>query len=160
MAANARPHIAAFKLSPGATYSVKAALKGYVSSTQSVALVQRPGNFVPAGAGTPSPTTPYLPGPAKHPSWPGWSSRESVPVINCLWMTFEFRRVGPSGTWELTPGSHRLRLLSGTSRVARGPTSVQSECNLGAEPWRLQTACSSDIRRADCLEPYQQHRRR
>ena len=58
----------------------------------------------------------------------------------------------PPGTWDLTPGSHRLRLVAGNQELVADPRSLQSECNRGSQPGGLQTACSGHIPGAGRLE--------
>jgi hypothetical protein len=120
-----------FKLSPGATYSVKAGLKGYVSSSQSVALtndqtisfelVQEAPPQIPAA---PAPAPSQTPVTAKL-VLKGVHSGDQLFVDDV-----RLAPSGPSGTWEVTPGSHRLRLMAGNQELVADPRSFKANATV------------------------------
>ena len=120
-----------FKLSPGATYSVKAGLKGYVSSSQAVAL----GNdqtisFELAQEAPPQPVAVPSPAPSKNPVTAklvlkGVHSGDQLFVDDV-----RLAASGPPGTWELTPGSHRLRLMAGNQELIADPRSFKANATV------------------------------
>jgi hypothetical protein len=120
-----------FKLSPGATYSVKAGLKGYVSSSQSVALtndqtisfelVQEAPPQIPAA---PAPAPSQTPVTAKL-VLKGVRSGDQLFVDDV-----RLAASGQPGTWELTPGSHRLRLMAGNQQLVADPRSFKANATV------------------------------
>jgi hypothetical protein len=113
-----------FKLAPGATYQVTADLKGYVSRSQSVTLRNDQAISIEL--------TPEQPVPAAPPAVPsqkpvtarlvvkGVHSGDQLFVDDVRLPVSE-----PPGTWELTPGSHRLRLMAGTQELVADPRSFK-----------------------------------
>ena len=113
-----------FKLSPGATYNVTADLKGYVSRSQSVASTRTrpfrsssPGGSLRTGGSClrpiQAPLTARLMLKGVHSGDQLFVDDVRLPVS------------GPPGTWELTPGSHRLRLMAGTQELVADPRSFK-----------------------------------
>ena len=47
-------------------------------------------------------------------------------MTSCLSMMFGWLPSGPPGTWELTPGSHRLRLMAGNQELVADPRSFKA----------------------------------
>ena len=116
-----------FKLSPGATYSVKAGLRGYVSSSQSVALTSdQTISFDLAQETPPQPVVAPSPAPSQTPVMAklvlkGVHSGDQLFVDDV-----RLAPSGPPGTWELTPGSHRLRLTAGNQELVADPRSFKA----------------------------------
>jgi hypothetical protein len=124
-----------FKLSPGATYSVKAGLKGYVSSSQSVALTNdQTISFELAPAPhEETPSTPAaLPPPAaiRTPVTARLILKGVRPGDQLFVDDVRLAASGPPGTWELTPGSHRLRLMAGNQELAAEPRSFKANATV------------------------------
>jgi hypothetical protein len=111
----------AFKLTPGATYSVKADLKGYVSSSQSVTFTNdQTISFELAREAPPAPPV-APPVQSRTPALArlmlkGVRSGDQLFVDDIRIPVSE-----PPGTWELTPGSHRLRLVAGNQELVADP---------------------------------------
>jgi serine/threonine protein kinase len=122
------PHCS-FKLSPGATYTVKADLEGYVSSSQSVALTNDQAiSFQLAQQAPPKPSVPPAPNQAPVMArlvLKGVRSGEQLFVDDVL-----LPASGPPGTWELTPGSHRLRLMDGNQELIADPRQFKANATL------------------------------
>ncbi len=122
-----------FKLSPGATYSVKAGLKGYVSSNQSVALANDQTisfELAPETLARPAVVPAAPPAPVQAPVMAklvlkGVHSGEQLFVDDV-----RLAATGPPGTWELTPGSHRLRLIAGNQELAADPRSFKANATV------------------------------
>jgi hypothetical protein len=120
-----------FKLSPGATYSVKAGLKGYVSSSQSVALT----NDQTISFELVQESPPQLPAaPAPAPSQTPVVARLILKGLHSGDQLFvddvRLAASGPPGTWELTPGSHRLRLMAGNQELVADPRSFKANATV------------------------------
>jgi hypothetical protein len=120
-----------FKLSPGATYSVKAGLNGYVSSSQSVALSNdQTISFELAQEAPPQPVA--VPSPA--PSQAQVTARLVLKGVHSGDQLFvddvRLAASGPPGTWELTPGSHRLRLMAGNQELIADPRSFKANATV------------------------------
>ncbi len=126
-----------FQLSPGIDLQCKADLKGYVSRSQSVTLTNDQTISFELSPEPPLPELPLLFAPRRR-SWPGWFSKERTPVINCLSTMFELAASGPPGTWELTPGSHRLRLMAGNQELVADPRHSRQ-----MQPWCSTVLTSS-----------------
>jgi serine/threonine protein kinase len=111
----------AFKLTPGATYSVKADLKGYVSSSRSVTFTNdQTISFELAREAPPAPPV-APPVQSRTPALArlmlkGVRSGDQLFVDDIRIPVSE-----PPGTWELTPGSHRLRLVAGNQELVADP---------------------------------------
>jgi eukaryotic-like serine/threonine-protein kinase len=120
-----------FRLSPGATYSVKAGLKGYISSSQSVVLTNDQTISFELAQETPS-TPPVLPTPA--PVQTPVTARLILKGVHAGDQLFvddvRLAASGPPGTWELTPGSHRLRLLAGNQELVADPRSFKANATV------------------------------
>jgi serine/threonine-protein kinase len=120
-----------FKLSPGATYSVKAGLKGYVSSSQSVALTNDQTISFELVQEAP-PQIPAAPGPA--PSQTPVMARLILKGLHSGDQLFvddvRLAASGPPGNWELTPGSHRLRLMAGNQELVADPRSFKANATV------------------------------
>jgi hypothetical protein len=126
------PHCS-FKLSPGATYSVKAGLKGYVSSSQSVALTNDQAiSFELAQEAPPQPS--LAPVPVPPPSQTPVMARLVLKGVHSGDQLFvddvRLPASGPPGTWELTPGSHRLRLVSGNQELLADPRAFKANATI------------------------------
>jgi hypothetical protein len=120
-----------FKLAPGATYSVKAGLKGYVSSSQSVAFTSDQTISFELAQETPAqiPAVP-VPAPSQTPVTAklilkGLHSGDQLFVDDV-----RLAASGPPGTWELTPGSHRLRLMAGNQELVADPRSFKANATV------------------------------
>ena len=120
-----------FKLSPGATYSVKAGLKGYVSSSQSVALTNDQTISFELAQETPS-TPAVLPPPApiQTPVTARLILKGVHPGDQLFVDDVRLAASGPPGTWELTPGSHRLRLMAGNQELVADPRSFKANATV------------------------------
>ncbi|MGC2402057.1 MAG: protein kinase [Acidobacteriaceae bacterium] len=127
------------QLSSGTFYSVKAGLKGYVSSSQSVALTndqtiyfvldQEPAQVTVKE----TPSTPaVLPAPA--PIQTPVTARLILKGVHSGDQLFvDEVRLAASGrpnTWELTPGSHRLRLMAGNQELVADPRSFKANATV------------------------------
>jgi eukaryotic-like serine/threonine-protein kinase len=114
------PHCS-FKLPTGGTYTVQADLKGYVSTSQSVTLrndqtislelarEQQPGPIIPTPEHSQPPALARLVVKGIRSDDQLFVDDVRVPVS------------GAPGTWDLTPGSHRLRLMAGTQELITDP---------------------------------------
>jgi eukaryotic-like serine/threonine-protein kinase len=120
-----------FKLPPGATYSVKAGLKGYVSSSQSVALTNDQTISFELAQETPSPPA-VLPPPApiQTPVTARLILKGVHPGDQLFVDDVRLAASGPPGIWELTPGSHRLRLMAGNQELAADPRSFKANATV------------------------------
>jgi hypothetical protein len=124
------PHCS-FKLSPGATYSVKAGLEGYISSSQSVALSNdQTISFELAQEAPIQPPAAPVPTPSQTPVMAklilkGVHSGDQLFVDDV-----RLAATGPPGTWELTPGSHRLRLMAGNQELVADPRSFKPKATV------------------------------
>ena len=114
------PHCS-FKLPTGATYTVKADLKGYVSTSQSVTLRNDQTISVELARE-------QQPAPTIAPPERGQPSALAKLVVKGLrsgdQLFVDDVRVpasGAPGTWDLTPGSHRLRLVEGKQELIADP---------------------------------------
>ena len=118
-----------FKLSPGATYSVKADLQGYVSRSQSVTLTKDQAISLELSQEAPLPPpalTVASPAPVMarlvlkgvRPSDQLFVDDVRVPVS------------GPPGTWEVTPGAHRLRLMAGNQELVADPRQFKANATV------------------------------
>ncbi len=124
----ATPHCS-FKLSPGATYTVKADLKGYVSGSQSVAL-----------SGDEAISIELAPEPPAQPVVPPAPVRAPVMarlVLKGLHLGDQLfvddipsAAIGSPGTWELTPGAHRLRLMAGHQSLLTEPRQFKADATV------------------------------
>jgi PEGA domain len=124
-----------FKLSSGATYSVKAGLKGYVSSSQSVALANdQTISFELAPAPhEETPSTPAVlppPAPIQTPVTARLILKGVHPGDQLFVDDVRLAASGPRGTWELTPGSHRLRLMAGNQELIADPRSFKANATV------------------------------
>ena len=117
------------KLSPGATYSVKAGLKGYVPSSQAVAMTgDQTISFDLAQETPPPPAITPAPAPAAIPA-PVMSKlilKGVHPGDQLFVDDVRLAASGPPGTWALTPGSHRLRLMAGNQELVADPRSFKA----------------------------------
>jgi hypothetical protein len=120
-----------FKLSSGATYSVKAGLKGYVSSSQSVALTNDQTISFELAQETPS-TPAVLPPPApiQTPVTARLILKGVHPGDQLFVDDVRLAASGPPGSWELTPGSHRLRLMAGNQELVADPRSFKANATV------------------------------
>jgi hypothetical protein len=121
-----------FKLSPGATYSVKAGLKGYVSSSQSVALRNdQTISFELAEEAPPQPVAVPLPAPPSQNPVTAKLVLKGVHSGDQLFVDdVRLAASGPPSTWELTPGSHRLRLMAGNQELMADPRSFKANATV------------------------------
>ncbi len=121
-----------FKLSPGATYSVKAGLKGYVSSSQSVALSNDQTISFELAQEAPPPVA--VPAPAPAAIQAPVTARLVLKGVHSGDQLFvddvRLAASGPPGTWELTPGSHRLRLMAGNQELVADPRSFKANATV------------------------------
>ena len=120
-----------FKLSPGATYTVKADLQGYVSGSQSVALSKDQAiSFELAPLPLPMPPPPTSPVGTPTPAQArlvlkGMHSGDRLFVDDV-----RLAESGPSGTWDLPPGSHRLRLMAGNQELVAEPRQFKANATV------------------------------
>src|SRR5580692_10177157 len=120
-----------FELSRGATYNVKAGLKGYISSSQSVALANDQTISFELAQETPS--TPVVlppPAPIQTPVIARLILKGVHPGDQLFVDDVRLAASGPPGTWELTPGSHRLRLMAGNQELAADPRSFKANATV------------------------------
>ncbi len=114
------PHCS-FKLPTGATYTVKADLKGYVSTSQSVTL--RNDQTISVELAREQQPAPTIAPPER--SQPSALAKLVVKGLRSGDQLFvDDVRVpasGAPGTWDLTPGSHRLRLVEGKQELIADP---------------------------------------
>jgi eukaryotic-like serine/threonine-protein kinase len=123
------------QLSPGAIYSVKAGLKGYVSTSQSVALTGDQTIYFALDQETAreTPPTPAVPPPAAPTQTPvtarlilkGLHSGDRL-FVDDIALAGGY----PPGTWELPPGSHRLRLMAGKQELVADPRSFKANATV------------------------------
>ena len=120
-----------FKLSPGATYSVIAGLKGYVSSSQSVSLIKDQTISFELAQETPS-TPAVLPpaAPIQTPVTARLILKGVHPGDQLFVDDVRVAASGPPGTWVLTPGSHRLRLVAGKQELIADPRSFKANATV------------------------------
>jgi len=125
-----------FKLSPGTTYNVKAGLKGYVSSSQSVALTNDQAiSFELAQEAPPQPLAVPSPGPALNQT-PAMARLVLKGVHSGDQLFVDDIRLpasGPPGTWELTPAPSPAAHVWKSGAGGR-PSSLQSKCNRRTQP--------------------------
>jgi hypothetical protein len=120
-----------FKLSPGATYSVKAGLKGYVSSSQSVALTgDQTISFELAQQTPPQPAVVPAPAAIQAPVTARLILKGVRPGDQLFVDDVRLAASGRPGTWELTPGSHRLRLMAGNQELVADPRSFKANATV------------------------------
>ena len=118
-----------FKLSPGATYNVKADLQGYVSTGRSVALTNdQTISFELA----PQPPPPVVASPVRTQApaqarlvLKGMRSGDQLFVDDV-----RLPVSGLPGTWDLTPGSHRLRLVAGNQELVADPRQFKANATV------------------------------
>ena len=121
-----------FKLSPGATYSVKADLQGYVSRSQSVTLTKDQAISLELSQEAPLPPLPPPPAVASPAPVTARLVLKGVRPGDQLFVDdVRVPASGPPGTWEVTPGAHRLRLMAGNQELVADPRSIQGECDGG-----------------------------
>ena len=121
-----------FKLSPGATYSISAALKGYVSSSQSVSLTNdQTISFELAQEMPPTPTVvPPPPAPIQAPVTARLILKGVHPSDQLFVDDVRVATNGRPGTWDLTPGPHRLRLMAGNQELVADPRSFKANATV------------------------------
>ncbi len=120
-----------FKLSPGATYSVKAGLQGYVSSSQSVSLTNdQTISFELAQEVPPPPAVLPPPAPIQAPVTARLILKGVHPGDQLFVDDVRLAASGPPGTWELTPGSHRLRLMAGKQELVADPRAFKANATV------------------------------
>jgi hypothetical protein len=124
-----------FKLSSGATYSVKAGLNGYVSSSQSVALTndQTISFELALAPHEVAPSTPAVlppPAPIQTPVTARLILKGVHPGDQLFVDDVRLAASGSPGTWALTPGSHRLRLMAGNQELVADPRSFKANATV------------------------------
>ena len=120
-----------FKLSPGGTYSVKAGLKGYVSSSQSVALAgDQTISFELAQEAPPQPAVVPAPAAVQAPVMARLVLKGVRPGDQLFVDDVRLAASGTPGTWELAPGSHRLRLMAGNQELVADPRSFKANATV------------------------------
>ena len=120
-----------FKLSPGATYSVKADLQGYVSRSQSVTLTKD--QSISLELSQEPPLAPLPPAPAVASQAPVTARLVLKGVRAGDQLFVDDVRVpasGPPGTWEVTPGVHRLRLMAGNQELVADPRQFKANATV------------------------------
>lgn len=120
-----------FKLPSRATYSVKAGLKGYVSSSQSVAL--RNDQTISFELAQKTSSTPAVfppPAPIQTPVTARLILKGVHPGDQLIVDDVRLTASGPPGTWELRPGSHRLRLMAGNQELVADPRSFKANATV------------------------------
>jgi hypothetical protein len=123
------PHCS-FKLSPGATYNVRAGLRGYVSRNQSVTLTNDQTISLELSQEAPPPPSSTPPVRSETPALArlvlkGVRSGDQLFVDDV-----RLPVSGPPGTWDLTPGSHRLRLMAGTQELVADPRQFKANATV------------------------------
>ena len=122
------PHCS-FKLSPGATYSIRAGLRGYVSRNQSVTLTNDQTISLELAQEAPPPSST----PPVRSETPALARLVLKGVRSGDQLFVDDVRLpvgGPPGTWELTPGSHRLRLMAGTQELVADPRQFKANATV------------------------------
>jgi len=123
------PHCS-FKLSPGATYNVRAGLRGYVSRNQSVTLTNDQTISLELSQEAPPPPSSTPPVRSETPALArlvlkGVRSGDQLFVDDV-----RLPVSGPPGAWALTPGSHRLRLMAGTQELVADPRQFKANATV------------------------------
>src|ERR1700722_547452 len=121
----------AFQLTPGAAYSVKADLPGYVSSSRSVMLTND--QTISFELGREAPPAPPVAPPPLHSEAPVLArlTLKGVRSGDQLFVDDIRIPVGETpGTWDLTPGSHRLRLVAGNQELVADPRSFKANATV------------------------------
>ena len=108
------------------------ALKGYVSSSQSVSLTNdQTISFELAQEMPPTPTVvPPPPAPIQTPVTARLILKGVHPSDQLFVDDVRLAASGPPGTWELTPGSHRLRLMAGNQELVADPRSFKANATV------------------------------
>ncbi len=121
-----------FKLSPGASYNVKAGLKGYVSSSQSVSLTNDQTISFELAQEMPPPPPVVLPpaAPMQTPVTARLILKGVHPGDQLFVDDVRLAASGPPGTWELAPGSHRLRLMAGNQELVADTRSFKANATV------------------------------
>ena len=122
------PHCS-FKLSPGATYSIRAGLRGYVSRNQSVTLTNDQTISLELAQEAPPPSST----PPVRSETPALARLVLKGVRSGDQLFVDDVRLpvsGPPGTWDLTPGSHRLRLMAGTQELVADPRQFKANATV------------------------------
>jgi hypothetical protein len=120
-----------FKLSPRTTYSVKADLQGYVSRSQSVTLTKD--QAISLELSQEAPLAPLPPAPAVASQAPVTARLVLKGVRAGDQLFVDDVRVpasGPPGTWEVTPGVHRLRLMAGNQEMVADPRQFKANATV------------------------------
>ena len=151
-----------FRLSPGAIYTAKAGLKGYVSSSQAIALTHDQTIYFALDPETPAtpavlssscacadPSAGDSPAHSQGTAFHRSAVRGRCPAC-CEWTA---GNMGADAGLASPPAHGRQ------SRAGRRPAFFQAEGNRRSQPFRFQAAGARNVRRAACLEPYQQHER-
>jgi hypothetical protein len=122
------PHCS-FKLSPGATYNIRAGLTGYVSRNQSVTLTSDQTISLELAGETPPPS---LAPPVQSETralarlvLKGVRSGDQLFVDDV-----RLPASASPGTWDLTPGSHRLRLMAGNQELVADPRQFRANATV------------------------------
>ena len=120
-----------FKLSPGATYSVKADLQGYVSRSQSVTLTNDQAISLELSREAPLPPLPPPPAVASPAPVTARLILKGVRPGDQLFVDdVRVPGSGPPGTWEVTPGAHRLRLMAGNQELVADPRQFKANATV------------------------------
>ena len=120
-----------FKLSPGGTYSVKADLQGYVSRSRSVTLTKD--QSISLELSQEPPLAPLPPAPAVASQAPVTARLVLKGVRAGDQLFVDDVRVpasGPPGTWEVTAGVHRLRLMAGNQELVADPRQFKANATV------------------------------
>jgi len=117
-----------FKLSPGATYSVKADLQGYVSRSQSVTLTKDQAISLELSQEPPLPPAPAV---ASQAPVTARLVLKGVRAGDQLFVDdIRVPASGPPGTWEVRPGAHRLRLMAGNQELVADPRQFKANATV------------------------------
>jgi serine/threonine protein kinase len=122
-----------FKLSPGATYSLKADLPGYVSASQSVTLSKDQTVSLQLSPALPLPAPPLPASPAVASQAPVMARLVLKGIHPGDQLFVDEVRVPASaspGTWEVTPGAHRLRLMAGNQELIADPRQFKANATV------------------------------
>jgi serine/threonine protein kinase len=137
------PHCS-FSLSPGATYNIRAGLRGYVSRNQSVTLTSDQTISLELAQEAPPPSS-IPPVRRETPAQARLVLKGVRPGDQLFVDDVRLPVNGPPGTWDLAAGSHRLRLMAGNQELVADPRSFKANATvvLNRADFRLPAPATS-----------------